>query len=256
MNNFSLYYRMLLSSGYIAWLRLSSQFTRTLLGTTWIGISLILTISILGLIYGTLTGVSNWRSYWIYASLGILCWNTISGSISNSCSLLDRSRDRLLNQYLPLSLFIIEEWLYNCFIFLIGFSMVFLLLIPFNPNLFNIFLHGGWLGLANILLGCLFFSLIISPLAVILPDICQLTPIFLQISFLASPILFYKQSLGKLYWVSNLNPLYFWIRIAREPYIGNLNLSLQICFLVSQVVLVFTLIIWVDKLQMKLVRRL
>jgi ABC-type polysaccharide/polyol phosphate export permease len=98
--------------------------------------------------------------------------------------------------------------------------------------------------------------LIISPLAVILPDICQLTPIFLQISFLASPILFYKQSLGKLYWVSNLNPLYFWIRIAREPYIGNLNLSLQICFLVSQVVLVFTLIIWVDKLQMKLVRRL
>jgi ABC-type polysaccharide/polyol phosphate export permease len=110
--------------------------------------------------------------------------------------------------------------------------------------------------LANILLGCLFFSLIISPLAVILPDICQLTPIFLQISFLASPILFYKQSLGKLYWVSNLNPLYFWIRIAREPYIGNLNLSLQICFLVSQVVLVFTLIIWVDKLQMKLVRRL
>ena len=121
MKIYSLYYRMLLSSGYIAWLRLSTQFTRTLLGTAWIGISLILTISILGLIYGTLTGVSNWRSYWIYVSLGILCWNAISTSISNSCLLLDRSRDRLLNQQLPLSLFIIEEWFYNCFSFLIGF---------------------------------------------------------------------------------------------------------------------------------------
>lgn len=256
MKIYSLYYRMLLSSGYIAWLRLSTQFTRTLLGTAWIGISLILTISILGLIYGTLTGVTNWRSYWIYVSLGILCWNAISTSISNSSSLLDRSRDRLLNQQLPLSLFIIEEWFYNCFSFLIGFFMIFILLVPLNPQLLTVFFHGGWLGLANILLGCLIFSLIVSPLAVLLPDICQLTPIFLQISFLASPILFYRQSLGKLYWVSNLNPLYFWIRIAREPFIGNLNLNLQFCFLLSQAFLIYFLILSVDKFQMKLLRHL
>lgn len=256
MKIYTLYYRMLLSSGYIAWLRLSTQFTRTLLGTAWIGISLILTISILGLIYGTLTGVSNWRSYWIYVSLGILCWNAISTSISNSCSLLDRSRDRLLNQQLPLSLFIIEEWFYNCFSFLIGFFMIFTLLVPLNPHLLTVIFHGGWLGLANILLGCLIFSLIVSPFAVLLPDICQLTPIILQISFLASPILFYRQSLGRFYWVSNLNPLYFWIRIAREPFVGILNFNLQFCFLISQVILIYFLILLVDKFQMKLLRRL
>ena len=256
MKNFNLYYRMLLSSGYIAWLRLSSQFTRTLLGTAWIGLSLIITISILGCIYGTLTGVSDWSSYWIYAALGILCWNAIATSISNSCSLLERSRDRLLNQNLPLNLFIIEEWFYNCFSFLIGFIMIFFLLLFLKPLLLSAFLSGGWLGLVNILLGCLIFSLVVSPLALLFPDICQLTPIFLQISFLASPILFDRQSLGSLYWVSNLNPLYLWIRISREPFIGNLNLGLQISFLISQLVFIFIFLWLIDKLQMILIRRI
>ena len=256
MNNFNLYYRMLLSSGYIAWLRLSSQFTRTLLGTAWIGLSLIITISILGCIYGTLTGVTDWKSYWIYAALGILCWNAVATCISNSCSLLERSRDRLLNQNVPITLFIIEEWFYNSFSFLIGFIMIFIILVFLKPFLLFVFFNGGWLGLVNILLGCLIFSLIMSPLAVLLPDICQLTPIFLQISFLASPILFYRQSLGNLYWVSNLNPLYLWIRISREPFIGNLNVNQQICFFLTQIGSIYILLFLVNKFQMMLLRRL
>ena len=134
--------------------------------------------------------------------------------------------------------------------------MIFIILILLKPFLLFVFFNGGWLGLVNILLGCLIFSLIMSPLAVLFPDICQLTPIFLQISFLASPILFYRQSLGNLYWVSNLNPLYLWIRISREPFIGNLNLNLQICFLFTQIGSIYILLFLVNKFQMLLLRRL
>ena len=78
------------------------QFARTLLGSSWIGLSALLTMSVLGTIYGTLTGVEDWSSYWVYVALGIVSWNTLATALMSSCTVLERSRERLLNQPMPI----------------------------------------------------------------------------------------------------------------------------------------------------------
>ena len=66
-------YRPLLPAlSYGAWLRIRMQFARTLLGSSWIGLSNLLSMAVLGTIYGTLTGVEDWPAYWAYVALGLV----------------------------------------------------------------------------------------------------------------------------------------------------------------------------------------
>ena len=84
-------YRSLLPAlSYGAWLRVRMQFARTLLGSSWIGLSTLLTLSVLGTIYGTLTSVEDWSSYLVYVALGIVSWNTLSTALMSSCTVLER----------------------------------------------------------------------------------------------------------------------------------------------------------------------
>lgn len=56
---FATYRPLLPALAYGAWLRIRIQFARTLLGSSWIGLSTLLTMAVLGTIYGTLTGVDD-----------------------------------------------------------------------------------------------------------------------------------------------------------------------------------------------------
>lgn len=254
MSLFSTYRPLLPALAYGAWLRIRAQFARTLLGSSWIGISTLLTMAVLGTIYGTLTNVEDWSAYWVYVALGLVSWNTLATAISASCTLLERSRERLLNQPLPLGVVVIEEWLTSSFSLLIALTAVLVVMGLLEPTLWGYLLQGGWLGLINLLLGCLWLSLLIAPIAVGLADLNQLVPVLLQIGFLASPILFYRQSLGGLAWVSDINPLYAWVRLARDPFLGNPHWGLQGLVLIGQLLLVLGLLAQLESKRMRIIR--
>ena len=239
-------YRPLLPAlTYGAWLRIRMQFARTLLGSSWIGLSALLTMAVLGTIYGTLTGVEDWPAYWAYVALGLVSWNTLATAITASCTVLERARARLLNQPLPIGVVVIEEWLTTALSLVIALAAVLLVLGWLQPQLWIYLLQGGWLGLINLLLGCLWLTLVIAPIAVSLADLQQLMPVLLQIGFLSSPILFYRQSLGALSWVAQLNPLYAWVSLARDPFLGHPHWSLQALAAALQLLLV---IVWLERL--------
>lgn len=211
-------------------------------------------MAVLGTIYGTLTGVDDWNSYWVYVALGLVSWNTLATAITASCTLLERSRERLLNQPLPVGVVVLEEWLSAAVSLLIALAAVLLVLGLLNPMLWLHGLQGGWLGVLNLLLGCLWLTLLIAPIAVSLADIHQLVPVLLQIGFLASPILFYRQSLGSLSWVANLNPLYTWVRLARDPFLGDPHWGIQGLVLLGQLLLVLVLLVRLDRRRMAVIR--
>ena len=52
------------------------------------------------------------------------------------------------------------------------------------------------------------FPVIVCLISVRFNDIAQLVPIVLQLCFLTSPILYRKESLGSLSWITNLNFIY------------------------------------------------
>ena len=237
-------YRSLLPAlSYGAWLRIRMQFARTLLGSSWIGLSALLTMSVLGTIYGTLTGVEDWSSYWVYVALGIVSWNTLATALMSSCTVLERSRDRLLNQPMPIGVVVLEEWLTTSLTLLIALTAVLLVMGLLEPQLWGHLLMGGWLGLLNLMLGCLWLTLLIAPIAVSIADLQQLMPVLLQIGFLSSPILFYRQSLGSLSWITNLNPLYAWVRLARDPFLGQPHWWIETLVIIGQIILAILLLI-------------
>jgi len=248
-------YRSLLPAlSYGAWLRIRMQFARTLLGSSWIGLSALLTMSVLGTIYGTLTGVVDWSAYWIYVALGIVSWNTLASALMGSCTVLERSRERLLNQPLPIGVVVLEEWLTTSLTLLIALSAVLLVMGWLEPQLWAHLLVGGWLGLFNLMLGCLWLTLLIAPIAVSIADLQQLMPVLLQIGFLSSPILFFRQSLGSLSWIANLNPLYAWVRLARDPFLGQPHWGMQVLVLSGQICLALALLVRLDKKRMAVIR--
>jgi lipopolysaccharide transport system permease protein len=239
---------------YGAWLRIRMQFARTLLGSSWIGLSTLISMVVLGTIYGTLTGVDDWSAYWVYVALGLVSWNTLSTAINSSCTVLERARERLLNQPLPVGVVVLEEWLTTSLALLIALTAVLLVVGLLEPQIWLHLLQGGWLGLVNLLLGCLWITLLMAPIAVSLADIHQLVPVLLQIGFLASPILFYRQSLGALGWVSDLNPLYAWVRLARDPFLGQPHWAAQGLALIGQLLLVLWLLQRLDRRRMAVIR--
>ena len=248
------YRRLLPALAYGAWLRLRVQFARTLLGSSWIGLSTLLSMAVLGTIYGTITGVNDWSAYWVYVALGLVSWNTLATALTASCTLLERSRERLLNQPLPVGVVVLEEWLSASLSLVIALTAVLVVMGVLEPQLWSHLLLGGWLGLLNLLLGCLWLTLLIAPIAVTIADLHQLMPVLLQIGFLASPILFYRQSLGALSWVANLNPLYAWVRLARDPFLGHPHWSWQLIALAGQLLLVLALLARLDRRRMAVIR--
>ena len=248
------YQSLLPALAYGAWLRIKEKFARTLIGIGWIALSALLTMAVLGSIYGKITGVEDWSTYWIYVAIGLVSWNTLANCITTSCTLFERARERVINQPMPLGLFVIEEWISISLSMLIALLAVLLVMGLKQPGLWWYFLNAGWLGMANLLLGCLWLSLLISPIAVSLADLQQLVPILLQIGFLASPILFYRQSLGALAWVTSLNPLYVWVRMARDPFLGNPHWGLQLLALIMQLALAAFFLWRIDRRRMAVIR--
>lgn len=123
-----------------------------------------------------------------------------------------------------------------------------------EPQLWAHLLVGGWLGLFNLMLGCLWLTLLIAPIAVSIADLQQLMPVLLQIGFLSSPILFFRQSLGSLSWIANLNPLYAWVRLARDPFLGQPHWGMQVLVLSGQICLALALLVRLDKKRMAVIR--
>ena len=78
----------------------------------------------------------------------------------------------------------------------------------------------SFLPLINLFVFIYWFPVIICLISVRFTDIAQLVPIALQLVFLTSPILYRKESLGSLGWITNLNFIYQILDPVRESIIN------------------------------------
>ena len=91
---------------FTATARTRARYSRTVLGSLWLGISNLLFICVLGLVYGIVFKVDNFREYYIYLGLGFAAWNTIGGSLNSSPDIFDNNSSNLMNSTLkPIFMF-------------------------------------------------------------------------------------------------------------------------------------------------------
>ena len=190
---------------YTATSRSKARFARTTLGSFWLGFSNLLSIGTLGIVYGTVFSVNDFQSYFVYLGFGLVIWNTLSSAISNSPLLFAHNSSNIKNMNLKPIFYSLEEWSFQLQTFLQSFVLVFFVLIFFNPSIVIHLLLYSWLPFLNLFIFIYWFPLIICLVSVRFTDIAQLVPIILQLVFLTSPILYLKESLGSLLWITNFN---------------------------------------------------
>ncbi|WP_413678739.1 ABC transporter permease [Prochlorococcus sp. MIT 0916] len=193
------------------------------------GFSNLLSIGTLGIVYGTVFSVDDFKSYFIYLGFGLVVWNTISASISSSPNLFSHNSSNIKNMNIKPIFYTLEEWSFQLQTFIQSFVLVFFVFLFFEPSLLNNFLLYSWLPLLNLFIFIYWFPLLICLISVRFTDIAQLVPIVLQLVFLTSPILYMKESLGSLGWITNLNFIYQILDPLRVAIIeGNLNYQYSI----------------------------
>ena len=193
---------------YTATARTRSRFARTTLGSFWLGFSNLLSIVTLGIVYGKVFSVGNFRSYFVYLGIGLVIWNTISSAICMAPNLFSNNASNIKNMNLRPLFYTLEEWSFQVQTFFQSFVLVFAVLLFFKPILFINIFSASWIPMINLILFIYWFPLILCLISIRYTDLAQLVPIIMQIVFLISPILYTKESLGNIRWITDLNIFY------------------------------------------------
>ena len=208
LDNFKFAFKTRKAWWYTATSRSKARFARTTLGSFWLGFSNLLSIGTLGVVYGTVFKVNDFSSYFIYLGFGLVIWNTISSSIANSPFLFSHNSSNIKNMNLKPIFYTLEEWSFQVQTFIQTFILVFFVFLFLKPALIINLLTFAWIPFLNLFIFIYWFPLIVCLISVRFNDFAQLVPIVLQLVFLTSPILYRKESLGSLEWITNLNFIY------------------------------------------------
>ena len=193
---------------YTATSRTRARFARTTLGSFWLGFSNLLSISTLGFVYGTVFKVKDFSSYFVYLGIGLVIWNTISSSICMAPNLFSNNSSNIKNMNLRSLFYTLEEWAFQIQTFFQSFLLVFIVLLFFKPVLLINIFTASWLPILNFVLFIYWFPLLLCLISIRYTDLAQLVPIIMQIVFLTSPILYRKESLGNISWITDMNIFY------------------------------------------------
>lgn len=193
---------------FTATARTKARYVRTKLGSLWLGLTNLLSIAVLAMVYGTVFKVASIPEYTVYLGIGLVLWNSLSGAISSAPKLFEANRDSLNNLNLPPLFYALEEWAFQLQTFFQSFGMVILGLSFFQPTLLLNILVYGLPGMLNFIIFLFWLPLIVCLIGARYKDFYQLVPIVLQLIFLLSPILYKKDSLGSFQWIAAYNPVY------------------------------------------------
>jgi len=222
LDNFKFAFKTRKAWWYTATSRSRARFARTTLGSFWLGLSNLLSIATLGIVYGTVFSVDNFVSYFIYLGFGLVIWNTMSASISNSPQLFAHNASNIKNMNLKPIFYTLEEWSFQLQTFIQSFILVFFVFLFLKFSLLYNLLIYSWIPFLNLFIFLYWFPVIICLISVRYNDIAQLVPIVLQLVFLTSPILYTRESLGSLSWITNFNFIYQILDPLRESIIEGL----------------------------------
>ena len=218
---------------FTATARTRARFARTLFGSFWLGLSNLLSIAVLGVVYGTVFKVQDFNHYIVYLGLGLVIWNSIAAAIGTAPNLFEHNAAHVHNTNLNPIFYTLEEWAFQVQTFLQSFLMVLVVLSFFQPTLIPHLLLVGWIPLLNLLLFLYWAPVLVCLLGSRYRDLYQLVPIVLQLVFLLSPILYEKKNLGSLSWTADLNPLYRVLDPMRQSLIhGSLPLGQNFLLLI------------------------
>ena len=235
---------------YSAWLRTLARFSRTYFGSFWLGLSNLLSVALLGAVYGAVFNIPNPWEYVVYLGLGYTIWGFISLTVISACTLFSIRRDQLINNSLPAIFYCLEEWAFQVQTFAQSMVIVMIPILFIKPVLWLHALTSMWLPILNLGLFCFWVTALMAVLGSRFKDVAQLMPILMQLTFLLSPILYRKEGLGKLALIADLNPFYRLLAPVRTALIdGDVYFRAEFATLFVNIILIWIVCHWLKRVR-------
>ncbi|MCF7865588.1 MAG: ABC transporter permease [Candidatus Pacebacteria bacterium] len=193
------------------------------LGILWYILSPLLLFLILLFVKQEAFSVKNIPYYPIYLLSGLLLFNLFTQIIGSSIVAISSNAGFIKSIKIPMEALVVskaiqflfshvfEIFLLGLCMFYIGLPLVGLLLYVPVLILFILFLLG--------------LSFIVSTIGVYISDLNNVWTVFSQLLFFVTPIFYVPQMGNLIYQVNEYNPLYFYMRLAREVLIGGQGVS-------------------------------
>ena len=209
----------------LALLDIKHKYRRSVLGPLWITISMFVLILGIGLLYSQLFRM-DLRTYLPYIALGDIVWIYISTTVQEGCTTFTASDNLIRSMRLPMTLHVMRLVTRTFIVFLHGAIayLPFMLYLKIQPE-------AVWLlalpGVALIVLATIPVTAIFGMLSARFRDLQPAIANFMQLGFFMTPIIWKAEMLGPHRWVADINPIYHFIQIVRQPLMGEVPAALS-----------------------------
>lgn len=203
----------------LGWRDYRHQAARTVLGPLWGVTGMLVTVAVLGYVYGALQVLDQTRGY-PFVAAGLISWFFLSGCIGGGPTVYVNAAGLLKERALPVSLCVYQYTL-RMFIEFVSRLTVFIpvaLFTRFFPGISLLFLFPA---LILYFINGLWVNMLLGTLGARYRDIGQIIGPLMLIAFLASPILWQPEMIQGNRYFAFLNPITHFVELIRHPLLGS-----------------------------------
>lgn len=203
---------------HLGWVEVKQRYRRSLLGPWWITLSMLIFITMMGVVFSRLFHQSL-KEYIPFFTAGYLFWIFISSSVSEAAEIFKSNGAFIKQINLPFTIYVLKH-IVRQVIFLAHNAVVyFFVCIAFkiNPGKVSMLaLPGFILLLANVY----WVSFLIAIICVRFRDMVQIISSCIQVAFFITPISWMPRLLENNPKVLKYNPLVYLLDMVRTPLLG------------------------------------
>lgn len=204
----------------LGWQDVATRYRRSRVGAFWLTINMVVMISVLGAVFGTLFRAPI-EQFLPSLTIGIIVWGLITGLINEGCVSFISAQDTILQIRMPLFTHILRVIWRNLII--TGHNIIILpvLFITFHKTIqATAFL--SLLGLLLLVINAGWMMLATSIVCTRFRDLTQIIQNAMQVLFYATPIIWGVEMLQQRIALVflNFNPFYHLLAIVRDPLLG------------------------------------
>jgi lipopolysaccharide transport system permease protein len=202
----------------LGWLEVRQRYARSRVGPFWLTISMGVMIGSIGVVYGTLFGMSM-RDYLPFLSISLVMWTTFAQTVQEGSLAYINSGTYIRQAATPKLIYILQVVWRNLVILAHNFLIVLVLLIIFGVKSWAtlpIFIPA----LVVYMLNAMWIAMLAGLLSARFRDLPQIIAALIQIAFYVTPIIYRPDALKRFSFIVEYNPLAHLVELVRSPLIG------------------------------------
>lgn len=206
---------------YATWLQFVIRYRKTLLGPAWLLVGPALFIIMLGVLFSEIGGATS-AVFVPHLTVGLITWTLISGFVSGSADIFERSREAILSGSMSLKEIVIVDVFTNFLIFAHQLLIIVAVFLFYGISV-SLSVLVSLIGVSLLIINGIWLSYFFGILGARFRDLKEVVQAVMRIAFLATPIIWMPadtQRAGVLNIFTTFNPFYHFLEVVRAPMLG------------------------------------